>query len=919
MVLIFHRDEPLPDQSVEDQAQMVVAHTPVPGPRVLQAQDRKFLFACIMVILKIFKLYEFDSAGFSTKPTLDHWCLLATYCSPLKLMKYKLAAFYSAWKNQEIPKAPFPSEMDNPKVLIGGRAMKFVENRHRNAELQGVPEYFDSILVSVLYSKKGMPRPTRRDLRDAEIEAFHTLTTLPPSQPVQLLVKEIWGDLKEDDKRFSFSPSTSVLDIASELKRTVRELFSGIKYTDEERYKPFFPSTSANYIRSRNQGGSVELIMNHAELLKGLTCQPGDLVKLDLHNGSDGRPRVVVDDSRLNASFKILYERILATAMTEIPYAEPLALPEALKTRVITKGPGFTAAALKPLQKFLWSTLVKHPVFSLIGEPVSPEYIQSRLGSQLREGFNFTSVDYSDATNQLFSWVSELVGNCIAETVQLSSDEHQLFIRALVGHKIVMSESDLDDLALELTPRDQKRGQLMGSVVSFPVLCIVNAAICRWALEVVHQKKILLRDAPLCINGDDAVIKGPEQFYDVWAKIATSIGLAPSVGKVYRSREFLNMNSTTYNYLRDGAYAIEVYRDGVPVHRVIHYELVPYVNMGLLLGLKRSGGKQQQKDLGSTDSSIGARARELIRLCPPYIAEQVLRQYINENHNLLVSLRIPWFLPESFGGVGLPIVGAFKPANRELRLARVILNTGVKVPRKPLDVDWNTWQLVSRRFEEFRQVALESQLVTLYEHSGTLFTQKPIQAVWRSSFPSSTTSVDDLELPQVDLDDPWPEITYGSPVSDLSKKRNISAQTFLGLCCVETLFSRSYDELYGNDKDLHKQEMAFTNAIRDFWRKLYRTKVYPEPLNLQHLPPTLDLDHIPLMTTYTSELQNEIFTQLGNEDIADLVLLYTLYDPAVAGLETVFFEATSPPVFTYISSEDSVMGLTNPASSQVHT
>jgi hypothetical protein len=353
---------------------------------------------------------------------------------------------------------------------------------------------------------------------------------------------------------------------------------------------------------------------------------------------------VVVDLTELEASYDELYRKALAGAMQEDPLVKPVGLAESLKIRVITKGPGYTGFVLKPLQNFLWSTLRRHPAFTLIGKPVDHWLVQERLGARLRPGEAYLSGDYSAATDNLAPWVSECIANEISRLSGLTPDENELFIRALTRHVFV------DEDGVRTT---QEWGQLMGSVVSFPVLCIANAAMCRWSMELANKRFWTLADCSLLINGDDCLFRTTLPGLGFWKRITTFGGLTPSIGKFFFSRRFAQVNSA--NFVRRDRPEMRGFNGKL---REGWFDTVKYVNLGLMLGLKRSGEVAEKADItgDSTRSSLGALSRELVNSAPAVLAHTLLMNFIKFNGKILKSTNIPWFVPEAFGGVGLPTV-----------------------------------------------------------------------------------------------------------------------------------------------------------------------------------------------------------------------------------------------------------------------
>jgi hypothetical protein len=334
----------------------------------------------------------------------------------------------------------------------------------------------------------------------------------------------------------------------------------------------------------------------------------------------------------------------------------------------------------------------------------------------------------------------------------------------------------------------QRHGQLMGSVVSFPVLCIANATVCRMAMEfgmgLIRGQGLKLSQLPLSINGDDAVFRTTYAGYKAWERLASSIGLTPSLGKVYRSRYFLNINSTNFNYAEDGFYS------RLDTKELVRFEQVRYVNLGIMMGMKRSGGKVDiaEDDIKKQDS-VGSRAHELIREAPSDLGEKLLCKYLSYNSDALKSVSgIPWFIPAGLGGFGLPIIGRYRPSDIDLRIARKIHNHPelFKFPSKPKSASWYTWDYALQRTSDVSESDLLSTMAM--EFSGDL------------------VSLDDVR----------------------------------GWLCVESLFLAP-DKLYRSVKPnvLRSAAMRALRRRANVWRFALTEKSVrvPEPYNIENFPP----------------------------------------------------------------------------------
>jgi len=771
-------------------ASMVAAHKIAPGMDNQDDVIRADVYNCILTVLRVFTLFGFKAEGYRLEGTVRHWlqmCIAVGGIDPwLKVAKYKTAQYFAYHQGQPLALPPFPLPQpfaDHPGILLGGRAYRWqkqmLDSKRR-----------DEFLTSLLYVKKGMPRPSLEYLRQAEEQAQEKLTTMkPPFVSVRLV--DNWADINELNR---FQDDVLTRDrIDEQLRRTVRELFEGKTYSIQHRIKPFTLSTSANYIRSRGKAGAIGgVLLERPDLLgyrqigakavefksrvSGLpsiigspvgVC-PDEIAPLyTVNNNSitfegnesfDMRVGWEVDTSEGDDRFAKFYWRVVNAALEERPLVEPLALAEALKARVISKGPYLLYTAMKPLQKFMWTVLKEHPTFKLIGTPVTAEIVQKALGEKLSKSDGYLSGDYRDATNEVESWASDVVAGQISDELFLSGTERELFQRSLTGHEFLPTKTTVrkpvppperkydpinppenwEDLVDEIkyveeeieVKNIQRSGQLMGSVTSFPVLCIINAAMARYAIEQDTGRKHTLAQCPLLINGDDIAARmSVRSGYTLWKRCLSAVGLQESLGKTYFSREFVNINSTNFRRLEEPVFAFPPEDDFdqfgvplVPAQRPIFFQQIAYVNLGLLFGMKRSGAAVSKRDVFSVDNTLGARARELYRSCPAELRDEVMTAFVHYHFHILSKLRVPWFAPEWLGGVGLPsftntvsqkVMG---PTRVDLhKSAGIRLNWAKKRPMHGTKVNWMMHSLALSRMPEKADVELSDEEANEYD------------------------------------------------------------------------------------------------------------------------------------------------------------------------------------------------------------
>jgi hypothetical protein len=673
--------------------------------------------------------------------TIDHWLSLAREVGWIKVTKYKLACFYSFITKTTLPKNPFPiGNKDLPNHLIGGRAGNFLTLFFKREDKVRKYQLLNTILIGI---KKGLPKPDQQALEKDKLETVDILSTKPdtPSetdtkvghrpQAERSLAARIFDlDRPEEDK-------IGLKVIRRELERTVDELFPPIRkdgewnfLTDEERFRAFVPSTSANYlIQKRNMGALGWLLEPENPALLGGKFGKEEWMNLRTPGGAVRKTENTSQEEEIESEinqpelpkyenrFKELWRRLLKIAVASENIAKPVPLAEPLKIRIITKGNPARMTVLRCLQKRMHSTLRKHPVFELTGTPITLGYIQRQIGT-LKPEEVYLSGDYSAATNNLHSWVSECIANKISSNLGLTPVERKLFIESLTKHMIEKEEN---------TFVEQKRGQLMGSITSFPVLCIANAALCRYAYEQSRSKEerafggdqflagpapdLDLADCPMAINGDDVVIRGNKHLYKLWKEITEFVGLSESVGKTYVSDEFLQMNSTCY--ITTTPYEATDVKFSRNVQTTL--KEVGYVNWGLIKGITKSEAGRD-KGLNDHTKSIGTQFKELKKLTPPDLWPKVYDLFKATRKKEFSQLKLPWYIPEWLGGLGLE----GEASQLDLRIAQGILYNLKEAQPKNLGVgkkEWKMFDLATKRIAPGYQIKEWNEGVELFDQT----------------------------------------------------------------------------------------------------------------------------------------------------------------------------------------------------------
>lgn len=216
------------------------------------------------------------------------------------------------------------------------------------------------------------------------------------------------------------------------------------------------------------------------------------------------------------------------------------AIPEPLKVRVITIGSKLLFA-LKPLQQAMFKSLGDYPCFKPCFTPDYLDLLDSIHSNSTCDPW--LSGDYSSATDGLHMDVMYAFRDILLEEL----GEHPLtpYIKADCGSHLLQYPKHFN-----IPDAEQTNGQLMGSLLSFPVLCLANA----YTACLARQES--LSDLKCAIHGDDILMKVNRSQYSKWKGVARGLGLELSVGKNYYSKEFGSIDSQLFSADKKGVFQL---------------------------------------------------------------------------------------------------------------------------------------------------------------------------------------------------------------------------------------------------------------------------------------------------------------------------------------------------------------------------
>nr|UJQ92771.1 MAG: putative RNA-dependent RNA polymerase [Narnaviridae sp.] len=224
------------------------------------------------------------------------------------------------------------------------------------------------------------------------------------------------------------------------------------------------------------------------------------------------------------------------------PVVQAIAIKEPLKVRMITKAEAETKV-LQPFQWALFEYLKTQPQFSLthgVSRGFDGEFedklawiyrieseIQSILSRSSDEDELWLSGDYSSATDDFpMSVTNALIEGILS---QISHEPTKMWVRYEVSpHHIRYPGGKVGK---------QTCGQLMGSLLSFPLLCFLN--------DYVISRSGFKKGSYM-INGDDVVARGTLSNILRWKELCPKVNLTLSQGKNFVHPKFCTVNSQLF-------------------------------------------------------------------------------------------------------------------------------------------------------------------------------------------------------------------------------------------------------------------------------------------------------------------------------------------------------------------------------------
>jgi len=584
-----------------------------------------------------------------------------------------IAKQFCAWPMARLLDNPLPkkkSSLCDYEYFVGGVLRRLVTARCVPANRRRIRSL--TLAQTLLHSKRAFdPVPETFIVKEMQAH-FETLTT----------VRTESDDSDTDAKK-------------AIVERAIRLIVADVFPKKSYRTQRYIPSFNSSWERTRGAGGACAEILGDDELRWNRLANK--MVKLASEYSHLGNPAWAPPP----ANQHLLHMEDDAVNGVLAVYGYPIELPqldlssgrvqalvcavlEPCKLRTVTAGESFKYWLAKTWNKNVYRYLPRHPVFRLTGRPVRPGEGPDAYGDFSAMTWRYLlSGDYKGATDSIYRDWSEYALDMVNVRMGVPFEQRPLLRDCLTRHDLSYPiipieeahemqssklrcdppQAQLGDLVYEPNRRamftdgqlrgEQEDGQLMGSPVSFPILCILNAAV-NWAY-LDPELKGRFRQQPLLINGDD-VMSSSDRDYADWPQWVSVVGFELSVGKNYVHQDVFCINSEFY--LRHER------RQWGFFGMIPAFTRLPYLHLGLLMNSAVRAEKSDPMRMLRGEESEGFTRQWSCGQSCHYVVEMsrgvadpdaVISRYVQWNWDVLTKTKRNWYLPRCLGGVGLPL------------------------------------------------------------------------------------------------------------------------------------------------------------------------------------------------------------------------------------------------------------------------
>jgi len=188
---------------------------------------------------------------------------------------------------------------------------------------------------------------------------------------------------------------------------------------------------------------------------------------------------------------------------------------------------------LRPLHKCMYDYMSRYD-WLLRGDakPTAFKGFDTKLGEV------FCSGDYESATDNLNQEVQKEILRLVLQNTR--NVPKGMIVQAMRSFSLQLAVYGRDGNLI--ARKQQQSGQMMGNLLSFPLLCLANYVTFRWLTMDFN--------IPVRINGDDIVFRARPEVVERWKNGVSASGLTLSEGKTMVDARYFSLNSTLFKACR---------------------------------------------------------------------------------------------------------------------------------------------------------------------------------------------------------------------------------------------------------------------------------------------------------------------------------------------------------------------------------
>jgi hypothetical protein len=203
------------------------------------------------------------------------------------------------------------------------------------------------------------------------------------------------------------------------------------------------------------------------------------------------------------------------------------------KLRVVTMQSAYVKRVLTPVHRAIYDYI------SSFGWCVRGDVTTGDFGAvadfAAKHGERLISGDYEAATDNIYLPVVKTVVEVLAEDARLTDEERSVLLGSFEDLRWT------DRLGHKTNPI--RRGSMMGNLISFPVLCLINKSCHDIAAERVYGPVQRIGR----FNGDDCLFAGEDEMYRAWRETTRIFGLVVNEEKTEFEHDWADLNSQCYD------------------------------------------------------------------------------------------------------------------------------------------------------------------------------------------------------------------------------------------------------------------------------------------------------------------------------------------------------------------------------------